>query len=48
MVLVGIMRGLADAASDFFHRDPIPPDGILEIWQPGDPHYDALHDVPRQ
>jgi len=44
-VFLGVWRNLGQHA-DLIHCAPVPPRGIVAIWQPGEPEYDALGDLP--
>jgi hypothetical protein len=41
-VFLGRLRGLEQACADVFLRRAVPPEDILEVWQPGCPGYDEL------
>jgi hypothetical protein len=44
--LLGAWRRTRDGA-DLFHPSAIPGQNVLSIWQPGDPEYDAIPDLPK-
>jgi hypothetical protein len=45
-LLVGSYKGLNDVHGDVFHHESIPPQDVLEIWQPGDTSYATFPDLP--
>lgn len=46
-VFVGIELDLKRVGADVFHRAPVRPEDILDIWQPGRVEYDRFSELPR-
>lgn len=46
-IFVGTLLGTEDRGADVFYRDPVPPQDVVDIWQPGHPEYDRHAQLPR-